>query len=155
MKRSEAMRFIAEEGLRSLSDSERTQIIDRWADEEPSISEPDALILDAITYRLRHASNQYLASKLRSLNHDAEVVGDEPELVPCPCCSFRTLERRGEYDVCPVCFWEDDGGDDPEHYSGPNHRTLDEGRQNFITFGACSEQDRKSVDPEGRSKYRR
>lgn len=26
----------------------------------------------------------------------------------CLCCGYITLETRGEYDICPVCFWEDD-----------------------------------------------
>ena len=26
----------------------------------------------------------------------------------CLCCGYRTLDTRGEYDICPVCFWEDD-----------------------------------------------
>jgi hypothetical protein len=23
------------------------------------------------------------------------------------------MRRRGGWDICPVCFWEDDGQDDP------------------------------------------
>lgn len=26
----------------------------------------------------------------------------------CLCCGYRTLDTRSEYDICPVCFWEDD-----------------------------------------------
>ena len=26
----------------------------------------------------------------------------------CLCCGYQTLDTRGEYDICPVCFWEDD-----------------------------------------------
>lgn len=30
---------------------------------------------------------------------------------PCPCCGHLTLDSGpGDYDLCPVCFWEDDGG---------------------------------------------
>ncbi|MCR1786472.1 hypothetical protein KVF89_28315 [Nocardioides carbamazepini] len=30
---------------------------------------------------------------------------------PCPCCGHLTLdEGPGDYELCPVCFWEDDGG---------------------------------------------
>ncbi|MGR9272681.1 CPCC family cysteine-rich protein (plasmid) [Rhizobium leguminosarum] len=29
----------------------------------------------------------------------------------CPCCHFRTLHERGGNEICPVCFWEDDGQD--------------------------------------------
>lgn len=78
---------------------------------------------------------------------------DDTNLQPCPCCSYRTIEQRGNYDICPVCFWEDDGGDDPLRYSSPNHITLEEGRANFALYGACKVEHVKHVDPEGRQKY--
>ncbi|MDX2622394.1 CPCC family cysteine-rich protein [Streptomyces sp. NPDC012486] len=29
---------------------------------------------------------------------------------PCPCCGHRVLDAMpGSYEICPVCFWEDDG----------------------------------------------
>jgi hypothetical protein len=33
---------------------------------------------------------------------------------PCPCCGFVTLGERSAFEICPVCFWEDDGQDDHE-----------------------------------------
>jgi hypothetical protein len=61
--------------------------------------------------------------------------------LPCPCCRHLTLESRGDYDICPVCFWEDDGDwDDPSNevmLGGPNHMTLTEARVNYAEFGAC------------------
>src|SRR5262249_6030280 len=41
----------------------------------------------------------------------------------CPCCHCLTLHERGGYEICPVCFWEDDGQDDhdaDEGRGGPN-----------------------------------
>jgi hypothetical protein len=66
---------------------------------------------------------------------------------PCPCCGYRTLAQRGDYDICPVCFWEDTGSNDPARYSDPNHLTLAEGRRNFQTLGACDEASLRFVDP--------
>ncbi|HEV3040928.1 MAG TPA: CPCC family cysteine-rich protein [Candidatus Angelobacter sp.] len=59
----------------------------------------------------------------------------------CPCCGFKTLHGRGGYEICPVCFWEDDGQDDhdaDEVRGGPNHTlSLTQARINFRTVGAC------------------
>lgn len=67
----------------------------------------------------------------------------------CPCCGFLTLDGRYNFDICPVCFWEDEymdgscvggiiqfpsGPDDP---SPSNHElTLNEARNNYKKFGA-------------------
>jgi hypothetical protein len=64
----------------------------------------------------------------------------------CPCCRFRTLPARAADDICPVCFWHDDGQDDPcadEVWGGPNGGlSLTAARANYRDFGAC---DRKSL----------
>ena len=61
----------------------------------------------------------------------------------CPCCFCKTLSERSRYDICEVCFWEDDGQDDgdaDEYWGGPNGSlTLSEARANFLRFGACEE----------------
>lgn len=51
----------------------------------------------------------------------------------CPVCGYLTLDERSGYDICSICFWEDDGIDDFEanKNSGPNHMTLKEGREIF------------------------
>jgi hypothetical protein len=51
----------------------------------------------------------------------------------CPVCGYLTLNERSGYDICSICFWEDDGIDDFEENekSGPNHMTLKEGREIF------------------------
>ncbi len=63
-------------------------------------------------------------------------------LEACPCCGYLTLCERGDYEICAVCFWEDNGLDDAEKYSGPNYQTLGEAQTNFRDFGAC---DRASI----------
>ena len=32
----------------------------------------------------------------------------------CPCCGYRTLKRAGVMELCPVCWWEDDGQEDAD-----------------------------------------
>lgn len=62
----------------------------------------------------------------------------------CPCCGYATLDEPSGYDICPICFWEDDGQDDPqadESWGGPNHISLTEGRMNFLLYGASDGND--------------
>ncbi|WP_052807111.1 CPCC family cysteine-rich protein [Mesobacillus subterraneus] len=53
----------------------------------------------------------------------------------CPCCGYPTLEERGNFEICKLCNWEDDGQDDPyadEVWGGPNgDYSLTEARKNF------------------------
>jgi hypothetical protein len=69
----------------------------------------------------------------------------------CPCCGFKTLDERGSYDICAVCFWEDDGQDDDDAHEvlgGPNgDLSLTEARANYRAIGACREQDLPHVRP--------
>jgi hypothetical protein len=58
----------------------------------------------------------------------------------CPCCGYKTLsDEPGHYEICPVCFWEDDWSQKeyPDDEGGPNRVSLRTGQQNFIDFGAC------------------
>lgn len=61
----------------------------------------------------------------------------------CRCCGYFTLigetEEDVAWDICPVCFWENDIFDEaPDQYSGANHMTLAQGRTNFKKFFACT-----------------
>jgi hypothetical protein len=57
----------------------------------------------------------------------------------CPCCGRRTLARRNEYDICRVCWWEDDGQDNAdadEVWGGPNYEvSLTQARVNVLLHG--------------------
>lgn len=65
----------------------------------------------------------------------------------CPCCGYHTLEEVGVYEICPVCFWEDDPSQEsePEMGGGANELSLLECRKNFREFGACEERYVKNV----------
>ena len=60
----------------------------------------------------------------------------------CPCCGYKTLCGRGQDEICPVCFWHDDGQDDhdaDEVRGGPNYElSLSQARQNFREIHASS-----------------
>ncbi len=61
----------------------------------------------------------------------------------CPCCGFYTFEHRpdGTYDICKVCFWEDDPTQlgDCNYKEGANGVSLLQAKANFLRFGACEE----------------
>lgn len=61
----------------------------------------------------------------------------------CPCCGYKTLAEKppGTYDICEICFWEDDGiqFDDPDYSGGANKVSLREAQLNFKRIGACEE----------------
>jgi Cysteine-rich CPCC len=64
----------------------------------------------------------------------------------CPCCLNYTLGGVAAYDICPVCFWEDDGTTG-EHGFSPNGISLAEGQENFKAIGASKEHDLPYVRP--------
>ena len=77
----------------------------------------------------------------------------------CPCCGYRTLHARGDYEICPVCFWEDDdeaetyGIDAPERPQGPNRVQLWQARTNYLDFGAAEQRDKHHVRPPLKKEY--
>lgn len=61
----------------------------------------------------------------------------DPHL-PCHCCDCLTIRERGRYEICAVCFWEDDPGQTPDFdEGGANPLGLDEARKNYREIGAC------------------
>ena len=62
---------------------------------------------------------------------------------PCPWCGSLTIAEPGGFEICPVCFWEDDGQGDADAdkvLGGPNGSlSLSQARVNFKTIGACEE----------------
>lgn len=56
----------------------------------------------------------------------------------CPSCGFRTLsDSPGSFDICKVCFWEDDPVQllDPWYAGGANKVSLVEAQQNYREHG--------------------
>jgi hypothetical protein len=61
-------------------------------------------------------------------------------MFPCPCCGYEVLEEPADsYEICPICFWEDDRVQlaFPDLAGGANGCSLIEGQSNFASFGAC------------------
>ncbi|MEJ0049461.1 MAG: CPCC family cysteine-rich protein [Rhodospirillales bacterium] len=57
-------------------------------------------------------------------------ISHATEAVPtyrCPCCRSLTLCSRAQDEICPVCYWEDDGQDDHDAdqiRGGPNRNLI-------------------------------
>ncbi|MBM2618373.1 hypothetical protein JIG36_22690 [Actinoplanes sp. LDG1-06] len=69
---------------------------------------------------------------------------------PCVCCGHQTIgEPPGSYEICPVCFWEDDALQLrwPDWPAGANRVSLIEAQRNYASFGACDEHGLRFVRP--------
>lgn len=88
-------------------------------------------------------SPEELARRLTWFREDARSTNGQLLLRPlrCPCCGCLTLDERGMYEICPVCYWEDDGQDDHDAdrvRGGPNELlSLTQARKNYLQVGAC------------------
>jgi hypothetical protein len=84
---------------------------------------------------------QWFEHYTETLFNNSIHLPEQDQPYPCPCCGYLTLGSRGDYDICAVCFWEDDGQDEHDADAirgGPNGRlSLTQARQNFTAFGAC------------------
>ncbi|GAN33200.1 hypothetical protein BROSI_A1717 [Candidatus Brocadia sinica JPN1] len=67
----------------------------------------------------------------------------------CPCCGYKTLAESGNYDLCPICYWEDDPSqyEDPDLEGGPNSPSLRQAQLNFILYGASDQECLSYVQP--------
>lgn len=75
--------------------------------------------------------NRFTPEELHLLQnfHERRAIFDDylaahgSELFTCPGCGFPTISSRGDFEICDVCFWEDDGQDNEdadEVRGGPN-----------------------------------
>jgi len=67
-----------------------------------------------------------------------EPRGNSLSKFACPCCGYLVFDERDCYEICPICFWEDDGIQiaDPWFSGGANKPSLEESQRNFAEFGA-------------------
>ena len=73
----------------------------------------------------------------------------------CPICGYYTFEEGLglTFNICPVCFWEDDifDYDDPDADTGANCVSLQEARENYLKIGAIHPDLKKYVRPAKKS----
>ena len=177
MTRNEAIDLLARRDLARLSYEQREALLlGRWSidsndpecDDLPEAlkaaiahaSEPngyaelyDPLLLIALRHSYTGVLNSYLRAAVATLGHEEAVDGEVEVLEVCRCCGYRSLRERDAYEICHVCFWEDDGTTDADRISSPNHMTLRDARLNILRFGAVTEKARQHVLPDGRERY--
>jgi hypothetical protein len=180
MTREEAVEILVHDWLASMTSDERAPVLlDWWSIDSDdteynslspelkealtSLDEPDdpgspvyePLLLIGLRRTFIGVLNSYLEARLMRVGVAANVAGTVEVLAACCCCGSKCLSRRGGFEVCPVCFWEDDGTTDPGVFSGPNHMTLGDARLNYERAGAVSVGAKQFVLSDGALRYAR
>jgi hypothetical protein len=69
----------------------------------------------------------------------------------CPCCGYLTLsdEAGNTFQLCLVCYWEDDGVQfkDPTYEGSANRVSLIQAKEDFKSFGSIEERFIEYVRP--------
>lgn len=68
----------------------------------------------------------------------------------CACCGYQTLnDWPGSYEICKVCFWEDDPVQllDPGYTGGANPPSLMMCQENFAKTGVSEDRFKGNVRP--------
>ena len=68
-----------------------------------------------------------------------KLTNSSEKKIYCDCCGYDTISEHGEYEICPICYWEDDKYqvENPDSNGGANQVSLIEARKNFAEFGAA------------------
>lgn len=110
-----------------------------WTSYQRGLREP-ALVAELFIPRDRRSEGRAWFESYSAMLDASVVASQEGGPYRCPCCRRLTLEERGGFDICPVCFWEDDGQDDRDAdivRGGPNGGlSLTEARENYLRVGA-------------------
>lgn len=64
------------------------------------------------------------------------LINKRKRIVVCPCCEYKMLGERNDWEICVVCKWEDDclQADEPDQLEGPI-KNLKKGVKEFLGNG--------------------
>lgn len=87
------------------------------------------------TFEIQHRRN-YFKQHFPPIMIVGPVSALDIQYNTCPVCGYYCLNTRASFDICFMCFWEDDWLEayEPEKVSGPNRMSLHEGRMEFYEF---------------------
>lgn len=127
-------------------------------EEKEEMSEIEGIEQDEIFEYLKEKYNgvkiSFINEKIKNLyQFPLTITGNPKVLFTCPCCNYKTILEKGNYEICPICFWEDDGSNDLLKYSHVNHMTLKNAKDNFKTKGVILDKFLEYIDNEGKLKY--
>ena len=143
--RKHALELFAWKEISQLTNTEREEILtdifsgnDEYELIKDFTSEKyNSLIVDYFIQTNAGVKNTFIEEKLSKLYLiETNIIGNPDILHACYCCEFLALKTIGEYEICPVCFWEDDGTKHLQLFSQCNKRTLLEGKLNYKEYGA-------------------
>ena len=65
----------------------------------------------------------------------------------CACCGYKTIEEKGNYEICPICYWEDDSVQeaDPWFEGGANVPSLFQAQINLKKYGATEDKFKSNI----------
>lgn len=159
LDREEAIQYLVDYELKKLTKSDRESMILNWwgineDDEEYRVLPTqlrtllieneyppencdgdifDPLVLAGLSHRYKGVTNKYIQLRVkRDLCLETEITGDEESLLACPCCGYLTLTNRHDFEICPVCSWEDDWVKDENQYSAANRQTLRDAKSKLV-----------------------
>lgn len=67
----------------------------------------------------------------------------------CLCCGESTIEERSAFEICPICWWEDDDlqTDDPTFAGGANVVSLEQSKRDYEESGANNLESARTGQP--------
>jgi hypothetical protein len=106
----------------------------------PDSNRYDDVLKIWIRDELLGTTNQFMIDELKLRGVEVELINGSPyELFSCPCCGRKSLEELASWNICRVCWWEDNGQDNGSAdivMGGPNYGiSLVQARYNFLTKG--------------------
>lgn len=82
------------------------------------------------------------------MNVGSKYMTDNNKSYTCPVCGYLVFaEPPGSYDICPICFWEDDIVQIayPDMAGGANNVSLIEAQNSFVRFGVSEQRFKENV----------
>jgi len=158
LTRKEAIKLISfVQMIRLSSDEKERKTLDALSEaniESATEAKKNLYLRKYLEEEFKYVKKSFIENVLtETLNCKIDVEGKDAPLFSCQCCGYKTLIKQGEYFICRVCFWEDDGSSQEEKFSSANKMTLREGKNNFELFGVVKKDFSRFVDKDRMLKY--